>query len=270
METAAKGYNLMIRVNNFDLSYDDLGEGAVPIIFLHGFPFSKAMWRGQLDFLKSSNRVIACDIRGFGNSKDEVSVLSMDLFGDDLTKFMDKLNLDKAIVCGLSMGGYIALNAFNRYSERFKALILCDTQCIADTVEGKAKRLKLIDEIVLTGTENFSAGFIKNVFHKDSMTEKKEVVEELAKVVLSNSEHIITTGLRALAERAETCTVLSKITIPTLIICGKDDQVTPLSQSEFMKNSIEGSILRIIDYAGHVSNLEQPDEFNTHLHDFLK
>jgi len=148
MESAAKGYNLIANVNNFDLSYDDLGEGGVPLIFLHGFPFSKQMWKEQLEFLKSSNRVIACDIRGFGNSKDEVSVLSIDLFGDDLIQFMDYLNIDKAIVCGLSMGGYIALNAIKRFPDRFEGLILCDTQCIADTPEGKLKRFKLIDELL--------------------------------------------------------------------------------------------------------------------------
>ena len=270
MERVAKGYNLISRVNNFDLSYDDLGEGVVPIIFLHGFPFSKSMWQTQLDFLKSSNRVIACDIRGFGNSKDEESVMSMDLFGDDLIQFMDRLNIDKAVVCGLSMGGYIALIVCKRYAERLEALILCDTQCIADSPEGKAKRYKLIDEIALNGTENFTEGFIKNVFHKDSLTGKKEVVEELRKVIVSNSKHVITTGLKALAERSETCSVLNKITVPTLIICGREDKVTTLAQSEFMNQNIEGSILRIIDDAGHVSNLEQADEFNKHLQDFLK
>ena len=270
MERVATGYNLISRVNNFDLSYDDLGEGIVPIIFLHGFPFSKQMWQAQLDFLKSKHRVIAYDIRGFGNSKDEESVLSIDLFGDDLIQFMDKLNIDKAIVCGLSMGGYIALNVYNRFADRFEGLILCDTQCIADTPEGKEKRMKLVDEIAMNGTENFTEGFIKNVFHKDSLTGKKDVVEELRNVIISNSEHIISTGLRALAERSETCSVLNKITVPTLIICGREDQVTTLAQSEFMNQNIEGSILRIIDYAGHVSNLEQADEFNKHLQDFLK
>ncbi|MDO8994854.1 MAG: alpha/beta fold hydrolase, partial [Daejeonella sp.] len=232
--------------------------------------FSKQMWQAQLDFLKSSNRVIACDIRGFGNSKDEESVLSIDLFGDDLIQFMDRLNIDKAVVCGLSMGGYIALNAHKRYSDRFEALILCDTQCIADTPEGKAKRYKLIDEIALNGTENFTEGFVKNVFHKDSLTEKKKIVEELRNIILSNSKHVIIMGLRALAERSETCSSLSEVNIPTLIICGREDQVTPLTQSEFMNKSIKGSILRIVDHAGHVSNLEQAHEFNKHLQDFLK
>ena len=136
--------NLSTKVNNLTLAYNDVGEGDTPVILLHGFPFDKSMWKEQLKSLKSSNRAIAIDIRGFGNSTDEESVLSIDLFGDDLIAFMDKLNIEKAIICGLSMGGYIALNVITRFPKRFEALILCDTQCTADTAEGKEKRYATI------------------------------------------------------------------------------------------------------------------------------
>ncbi len=227
------------------------------------------MWQAQLDFLKSSYRLISLDIRGFGKSKDEHSTLSMDLFSEDLITFMDKLNLDTVIICGLSMGGFIALNALKRFPERFEALILCDTQCVADTIEIKQKRYKIIDEIGVNGVTEFNEGFIKSVFHKNSLSQKKALVETLGAVVFSNSPHIITMGLTALAERSETCSTLSEITIPTLIICGREDGVTPLAQSEFLHANINGSTFRVIDDAGHVSNLEQPDEFNKHLLDFL-
>jgi 3-oxoadipate enol-lactonase len=269
METETKGYNLSTTVNNFNLSYDDIGEGSIPIIFLHGYPFDKTMWEIQIDDLKSTNRLIACDIRGFGKSTDEKSSLSIDLFGDDLIAFMDQLNINKAIVCGLSMGGFITLNAYKRYPDRFEALILCDTQCIADTTDVKKKRYEIIDEIAVDGVMNFNEEFIRSVFHKDSLTDKKELVEKLRHVVFCNSQHIITMGLTALAERSETCSVLSKITIPTLIICGRQDVVTPLAQSEFMYTTIKGATLQVIEKAGHVSNLEQPDEFNKHLINFL-
>jgi len=269
METETKGYNLTTTVNNFSLSYDDVGEDLIPIIFLHGYPFDKTMWKLQLDFLKSSNRVIACDIRGFGKSTDEKSHLSIDLFANDLIQFMDKLNIDKAIVCGLSMGGFIALNAQQRYPNRFEALILCDTQCISDTTEVKDKRYKIINEIAVNGVTNFNEGFIKSVFCKDSFSNKKELVKNLHHVVFSNSQHIITMGLTALAERSETCSTLSAVNIPTMIICGREDEVAPLAQSESMHTSIKGSILHVIDDAGHVSNLEQPHKFNKHLLDFI-
>jgi len=269
MESEIKGFNLTTPVNGFHLSYDDVGTGNIPVIFLHGYPFDKSMWRGQLDFLKSYYRLIACDIRGFGASGDEESSLTIDSFADDLIAFMDKLNIDSAIICGLSMGGFIALNAQKRNPDRFEALILCDTQCIADTPEVKAKRYKTIDEINTNGPGGFNEGFVKSVFHKDSLIQKKEIVGKVRDVVFANSQHIITMGLTALAERTESCSTLDEIATPTLIICGREDAVTPLAQSELMHKSIKGSVLRIIDQAGHVSNLEQPYEFNKHLYDFL-
>lgn len=269
VKTETKGYNLTTPVNNFHLSYDDIGEGTVPIIFLHGFPFDKMMWQVQLDFFKAHYRLIACDIRGFGKSTDEQSLLSIDMFADDLIRFLDKLRIDKAVVCGLSMGGFIALNAIQRFPDRFEGLVLCDTQCIADTPEAKEKRYKTIAEIEAEGVANFNEGFIKSVFCKNSYSNKKELVKHLHNVVFSNSQHIITMGLTALAERSETCSKLNEIKVPTLIICGREDEVTPLAQSEFMKSEIKGSTLHVIDNAGHVSNLEQPDEFNQHLLAFL-
>lgn len=269
MEIKSKGYNLSISVNDFDLSYDDVGEGSIPVIFLHGFPFDKTMWELQLEFLKFTYRLISCDIRGFGKSTDEYTPLSIDLFADDLIKFMDKLKIEKAIVCGLSMGGYIALNALKRFPGRFEAMVLCDTQCIADTAEGKSKRYKVIEDIKVNGVTKFNEGFIKNVFHPDSPTNKKEIVDQLRNVVYANSQHIIMQGLTALAERSETCSSLGEISIPTLIICGREDAVTPLAQSESMNAAIKGSKLQIIENAGHVSNLEQPHEFAKYLSEFL-
>lgn len=269
MKKPTKGYDLTIEMNDFILSYDDVGEGRIPIVFLHGFPFDKTMWEKQIEFLKTSYRLIACDIRGFGKSKDEKSLLNMDLFADDLIEFMDKLSIDKAVICGLSMGGYITLNAAKRFPDRFEALILCDTQCISDTEEIKEKRLITIAKIEMEGVAHFNEEFIKSVFHKDSLTHKKELVEELGSVVFANSQHSIIQGLLALAIREDTCAILEKIRIPTLIICGREDAVIPLEESQYLKEHILGSTLKIIDDAGHVSNLEKPNEFNEHLVEFL-
>jgi pimeloyl-ACP methyl ester carboxylesterase len=243
MELDNSYQNLLSEVNNFITSYNDVGEGSTPVLFLHGFPFDKSMWKGQLDSLKTSNRLIACDIRGVGKSIDEKTPLSIDLFSEDLIAFMDKLTIKKAVVCGLSMGGFIALNAIKRFPERFEALILCDTQCIADTTEVKENRHKAIEQINLDGTAAFNEKFIKNVFHPDSLANKTELVDNLRSIVFANSKEVITAGLIALAERSETCSSLASIRIPTLIVCGKEDAVTPLEQSEFMHEHIEGSSL---------------------------
>jgi 3-oxoadipate enol-lactonase len=269
MEKNRNGYNLTILVNNFHASYDDLGEGNVPVIFLHGFPFDKSMWADQLEFLKSSYRVIAVDIRGFGRSTDEESELSIELFADDLIGLMDALYIKKAVVCGLSMGGYVVLDAQKRYSDRFEALVLCDTQCIADTPAVKEKRLNTILDIEAEGVGEFCESVVQSVFHKDSLTNKKELVKNLGEMIRSNSPQVISQGLVALAQRSETCSSLSAVKVPTLIICGREDGLTPVSESEKMHKSIKGSTLKIIEDAGHVSNLEQPKEFNMHLGDFL-
>lgn len=268
MESISKGEQA-VSLNAFDQSYEDQGEGISTIIFLHGFPFDKTMWKGQMEFFKKKYRVVACDIRGFGNSKAEKIPLSIDLFSEDLIAFMNKLNIDKAVICGLSMGGYIALNTIKRFPDRVQTLILCDTQCIADSEEAKQKRLKAIDEIILEGTTAFNERFITSIFHPDSLIQKKDVVEDLKKIVAANSQHIIISGLKALSERNETCDILDEIKVPTLIICGKDDVVTPLAQSEYMHTHISGSVLKVIEQAGHVSNLEQADEFNMIMSDFL-
>lgn len=269
MKSEPKVKSLTIQVDNFNLSYNEVGEGNIPIIFLHGFPFDKSMWNGQMEFLKFQHRLIAFDIRGFGKSTDEASQLSIDLFAEDLLAFMDALNIEQAIVCGLSMGGYIALNAVKRFPKRFVSLILCDTQCVADTPDVKEKRYATIEEIKVKGVKDFNDGFIKKIFHEDSLTNKKELVEHVRRVVFGNTQHIITMGLTALAERSETCTSLNDIHIPTLIICGREDEVTPLEQSVHMHENIKDSILYVLDHSGHVSNLEQPHEFNKHLLHFL-
>lgn len=255
--------------SDFVIAYDDIGAGA-PIIFLHGFPFNKSMWESQYHSLKQSFRVIAPDIRGFGYSKDDSSELSIELFADDMIALMEELKLEKVTICGLSMGGYIALNAIQRYPERFNALILCDTQCNSDTDEGKAKRYKSIEDIKANGITEFTEGFLKNVFHAETQSNKPELVAGLKNMMLSNSEHAFINGLKALAERKETCSKLDQIRVPTLIICGSDDSLTPVSKSQYLHEHIKDSQLRIIQNAGHISNMEQPEEFNKIIIDFLK
>jgi 3-oxoadipate enol-lactonase len=270
METMqVTGNDLSISQGDITICYDDLGEGMIPIIFIHGFPFDKSSWHPQMEFLKETHRVIAYDIRGFGKSAAGKEKADMGLFADDLIRLMDALQIDKAVVCGLSMGGYILLNAVTRYPARFEAIILSDTQCIADSPEAKEKRFKTIEHIEAGGLNDFADGFIKNIFCQESLDTKKELVERIKTVVLSTSPAIIAGALAALAERSETCSLLYKIYVPTLILCGKEDKVIPLVQSEHLLHDIIDSIFYGIDKAGHMSNLEQPDEFNKQINNFI-
>ena len=207
-----------ISIDNFQIFFYEGGEGKITIIFIHGFPFNREMWRPQMEFFNSSNRVFAYDIRGFGESSDNESILSIDLFADDLIRFMDSFSIEKATICGLSMGGYIALNAVERFPNRFEALVLSDTQCSADNEDQKVKRYELISNIEVNGTDQFIETFITNVFSKDAQENKGELVEEIKTISRHNSARIICQGLNALATRNETCSTLTNIKIPTLII----------------------------------------------------
>lgn len=269
MNKAQKGQELMLTLHNINISYDDVGEGELTVIFLHGFPFDKSMWHSQVSFLEKSYRCIAMDIRGFGKSINSEANSSIDIFSDDVIQLMDQLHIKEAVVCGLSMGGYIALNFSSRYSDRIKALILCDTQCIADSDAAREKRHKSIEEILKDGHDNFVDKFIKSIFCQNTHNTKPEIVSQLKTLVSANPIPVFINGLKALANRTETCTKLTDIVIPTLIVCGQEDELTPVSQSEFMHQQIKGSMLHVIENAGHMSNLEQEDEFNKILLNFL-
>lgn len=263
-----KGNDIQIKVNGITVNYNDMGESKLPIIFIHGFPFDQSSWKLQQDYLQHHCRVITYDIRGFGKSTHTDETLSINLLADDLIHFMDALQLPKAIVCGLSMGGYILLNALNRYPERFAAIILSDTQCIADTAEAKEKRQKNIQLVASGGIAEYTENMIQNLFYTESFTSKPEAVSSIRKTMLSTKPVIITDTLHALANREEMCYTLSNILIPTLIISGKEDKSIPFQQSSFMHQQIPRSILQLIDKAGHLPNLEQPEEFNRLVKDF--
>lgn len=266
---ATTGTNIEVRTGNITVRYDDLGTGTTPIIFLHGFPFNKSMWKPQMEKLKDKHRVIAYDIRGFGKTSAGQEKPSITLFADDLIRFMDTLQINKAIVCGLSMGGYIVLNAVSRYHERFEAILLCDTQCIADSLEVKEKRYRTIEQIEQNGIREYAENFVNGIFHEESFSTKMLEVEKIKDIILATPLETITKTLQALAERQETCFSLPEIKVPTLIICGRQDIVTPVKQSEYMYEHIVNSTLHTIDKAAHMSNLEQPDEFNNHLYNFV-
>jgi pimeloyl-ACP methyl ester carboxylesterase len=264
-----QGNSIKIRANDISICYDDFGVGKIPIIFIHGFPFDKSTWQPQMDFFKKTNRVIAIDIRGFGLSTNNGEKEGIDLLAYDLIAFMDSLEIPKAIICGLSMGGYIALNALKNHGERFEAIILCDTQSIADTDEIKDKREASIEEIRTNGLDNFVEQMIENLFYFKTLENNKALVNKIRHIMLSNSVSSIISGITALKERADLTMSLYEIQVPTLILCGNEDTKTPVSQSDFMFNKIRNAKIFSIYDAGHLSNLEQPDAFNQLVDNFI-
>ncbi len=258
-----------IEIKGNKVSYFDEGKGEIPIIFIHGFPFNKSMWTDQVTLLSASHRVIAYDVRGHGGSQAGVEEFTVDQFADDLFLLMDALEINKAVICGLSMGGYIVLNALTKQRERIAGLILADTQCAADTEEGKDKRRKTITFIKKNGLKEYADESMKNLFAPQSFTDKKDQVAFVKNIILHTEAESICKTLEALATRTETCSTLDKVKIPTQILVGKEDKVTPLAAAQKMQELIADSQLHIIDGAGHMSNLENLTDFTEHVKAFL-
>ena len=264
------GNNIKIAVNDLSVSYNDEGKTGDPvIIFIHGFPFNKSMWDKQMEALKHGYRVIAYDVRGHGGSDTGTEDFSIDLFATDLLNLMDTLKIDKAMLCGLSMGGYIALNAVENYPDRFDALILSDTTCLADTSEAKEKRIKTIENIRKNGVEKFADESIKNLFARESFSTKKKEIAAVREMIVHTDKESLCKTLRAFYERKETCSKLSDIYVPVLIMVGEEDKITPLAAAQLMQEKIKDSLLSIIEHAGHLINIENPLEFNNQLEEFV-
>lgn len=260
-----------ITSNRHQVSYFDEGLPLTePVILIHGFPFNKHMWESQLSVLKGKHRCIAYDVRGHGNSSAGESEFTIDLFADDLLALLDALKIEKAILCGLSMGGYIALHAIQKQPDRFARLVLIDTQCGADTPEGREKRMKTIAFIQKNGLQVYSEESLKNLFAPASLVAKKEAVLFIQNTILNTPAENICRTLQALANRKETCSYLPKIKSPVCIVVGKEDKITPPEVAQRMQSAIPGSQVHILEGAGHLTNLEAPEQFNAVIKKFLK
>ncbi len=241
---------------------------STPIVFIHGFPFSKAMWDPQVEALKTFP-VITYDLRGHGQTPAGDGQYTIDLFVDDLLALLDQKKIPKAILCGLSMGGYIALRAIERAPERVAGLVLADTRSEADTNEAKIKRAAGM-KAVEADKVAYAEGFLKAVFAPESFETNRAAVEKIRRVILANPTLGIRGALLAMAARTDTTPALSAIKVPTLILVGEKDAITPPAASEALHAKITGSEMHVIPDAAHMSNLENSAEFNRHLLHFLE
>jgi len=243
---------------------------AHPVIFVHGFPFSHAMWHHQLALVAKEFRCIAYDVRGLGESSAGDGLITIERHVDDLVSLMDSLDIKKTTIVGLSMGGYIVLRALEREPARFAAAVLCDTRSEADTNEGRLNRAKAITDVTRRGSAAFAADFEKKIFTPESFRRIPADVAMIREIMTRTPPRAIAATLLALAARTDTTASLGSITIPTLIIVGMHDLLTPPDASRAMHERIPGSVLHIIPDAAHMSPLENPDEVNTHLMQFLR
>jgi 3-oxoadipate enol-lactonase len=265
------GKNINLFLNNLMVCYTDDGPDEAPvIIFIHGFPLNKSMWDKQLTALKQQYRVIAYDVRGHGESESgDTSTFSIENFAHDLVYFMDALKIDRASLCGLSMGGYIALNAVENYPHRFESLVLCDTSCFPDTPETIEKRMKTVESIENNGLVRYADTSVKILFAPQSLTTKEVEITAVKEMILTTTVQSLSKTLLALCVRKETCTLLPLIQVPVLVLVGEEDQITPPTTAKYMHENIKDSTLHVIKHAGHLSNLENSADFNKQLKTFF-
>ena len=262
---------MKINLNGIHINYIEHGSpSGVPIVFLHGFPFSHEMWNPQAQALPDHFRSIAYDIRGHGASDVGDGQYSVEFFVDDLIALLDHLHIQQTILCGLSMGGYIALRMYERFPARINGLILSNTKSTADSNEAKINRAVTIRAVKQNGVRIFAENFLKSVFWNETFQSNPAAIEFIHDLIVTNSPLGICGTQLALAARTDTTHVLSTIKVPTLIITGNHDVLVPPSEAQILSGNIPGSEIHIIPNAAHMSNIENSEEFNRVMVQFLE
>jgi len=257
-------------VNGIEVHYIEVGNShALPIILVHAFPLNHEMWQPQIESLAKRFRVIAYDIRGYGKTMTPDSQYMIEFLVDDLIGLLDYLKIERAILCGLSLGGYIALRTVERNPERVLALILADTQSKPDSNEAKLRRAAAIKLIKTQGVEAYAGNLVKTLLTSDTLTNKPDMVEWVKEMIKAGSPSAICAALLAMAGRTDTTPNLPNINVPTLILVGEHDQSTTPILAQEMHEKIVNSEMHVIPNAGHLSNVENPNEFNKHMLNFL-
>ena len=250
------------------MAYDDVGVGPA-VVLIHGYPFNRSLWTEQTDALTSRCRVVTPDLRGFGESEASEGPATMNLMAQDVAKLMDHLGIDQAVIGGLSMGGYVALAFVKQFPSRVKALVLADTRAQADTEEGKQGRRQQAEKALSEGMAGIADAMLPKLLTPETVSKRPEVVKRVRDMMLKTKPQGAASALLGMAEREELSEFISTVRVPTMIVVGREDAITPVADSEKMQSKITTSRLVVIENAGHVSNLEQTEQFNFALLRFL-
>jgi len=257
-----------VSINNIQLAYTDTGVGR-PIVLIHGYPFNRALWTEQLPALSNDHRIIAPDLRGFGDSDASQDTSTMNQLATDVAALMDHLEIPSATIGGLSMGGYVALAFYKQFHSRVRALVLADTRAQADTEEGKQTRAQQAEKALSEGMAGIADAMLPKLLTPETVSKRPEIVKFVRDMMLQAKPEGAAAALRGMAEREDQTELLAKIMVPTLILVGAEDAITPVADSEKMHHAIDSSRMVILDHAGHVSNLERTQQFNDELLHFL-
>jgi pimeloyl-ACP methyl ester carboxylesterase len=258
------------QIDDFTMSYQDSCD-RIPLLLIHGFPLNSSLWDFQLEDLESFARVLAPDLRGHGHSSASPAPYTMEMLADECAGLLVHLGLERpVVVCGLSMGGYVTFEFYRRFSDNVAGLILTATRAGADTAEGKETRDQTATTVRSEGIEPVVASMLPKLMSPKTYETKPEVVEFVEEMMTKSSAEGMVGALMAMKERPDSTPTLAQIDVPTLIIHGADDQIVPVAEAEKMHQAIDNSRLVVISDAGHLPNLEQPDDFADAVIDFLE
>jgi 3-oxoadipate enol-lactonase len=251
------------------LSYTDRGGGgAAPLVLLHGFPLDRRMWDAQVERLSEHHRVIAPDLRGFGQSRRS-DPFTIESLADDVHLFLDQLGALPCVLAGLSMGGYVALAYAKKYPADLRGLILLDTKAEADTADGKAAREKMIQLVRSSGAAAVAEQMLPKMIAPAALESRPDVVKTMRQIMENCPAHTIEYALKAMRDRKDRTGELPSIKCPTLVIVGDADAITPPAVAEKMAGAIPGAKLEVVRGAGHMSPLEQPEHVNRAIERFM-
>jgi 3-oxoadipate enol-lactonase len=257
------------RVRDIEMAYEEAGAG-VPVVLLHGFPFNRTLWREQIEVLRDSHRVVAPDLRGHGETTATDEPATMEEMARDVAALLDELQIKRPVLGGLSMGGYVALAFCRLFPRRVRALVLADTRAQADTEEAKRTREETARRALEEGMTAIADAMLPKLFAHTTHMKEPSKVERVREMILTTKTEGAAQALRGMALRRDQTEFLPNILQPTLVVVGSEDQITPPADSEVMHRRIGGSRLAVIEGAGHVSNVERPEEFNRVLLKFLR
>jgi pimeloyl-ACP methyl ester carboxylesterase len=251
-----------------EIEYAVVGEGPA-VLFFHAFPLGLFMWDAQTEALAPTHRVIRFDARGFGASPPGDSLLTMERIADDGALLLDHLGVSQAVVAGCSMGGYAAFAFVRRHADRLRGLVLQDTRAGADNEEARRNRATLAEKVLREGASAAADAFLPRLVGETTHRERAPVVARLRERILATSPRGIADALAGLAARADSSSTLREIRVPTLVVCGEEDVLTPVAESEAIAKAVSGSRLAVVPRAGHLSNLEDPAAYTAALAAFL-
>ena len=242
-----------------------------PIVFLHGFPLSHEMWDAQRRAFRDTHRVIIPDLRGFGRSTSQDEMVTMDQFADDIAAMLDAMDLAQPVtLCGLSMGGYIAMAFARRYPQRLGRLVLTNTKSLPDTPEAAANRERMANLVLKDGPTPLVAAMLPRMFGPHTNEEQPYVTDAVRNVMLANSSRAIAAAQRGMAIRPDSTPSLKDITVPTLVIAGEHDAISTPDEMRAFAAEIPQAEFVLIPGVGHMTPMEAPQEFNMALLNWLQ